>query len=291
MATVTRGHVLEVCSSPDISQAAQTSALAVNASTWWLSSRKSVTGRTLGLFCCSTAIRGISPIGGFSFSSGYGTRQPLLILLPDLDYRILRHPIAQSFTCAVLWPLPCRSSGSALIVEGGREVRFINSNGCTLSYSPICMCLDGPTAMPPNAFMVSIPNNRSNPSGLPHTTNTLILAEPPFSVDTVTIPTPQNRLDMPTIVMMSTIALVHSRYQLALNIASRRHKCLHTGVLYLHLGWREGWRWCLVLCLVSPNYFKPSVQPPCICSTAFHASGSPLLRSLCHRTCNMLYWG
>ena len=55
------------------SLAVQTSALAVNVSTWWLSSRKSITGRTLDLFCCSMAIRGISSLGSPSFSSGYGT--------------------------------------------------------------------------------------------------------------------------------------------------------------------------------------------------------------------------
>ena len=56
----------------------QMSALAVNVSMWWLSSRKSMTGRTLDLFCCNTAIKGISPLGGPSFFSGYSTSQPLL---------------------------------------------------------------------------------------------------------------------------------------------------------------------------------------------------------------------
>ena len=78
----------------------------------------------------------------------------------------------------------------------------------TISLLPSCTNPVGPTTMPPNAFIASIPNSRSNPSGLPCTTSTLILAELPSYVDTVTIPSLQHGQGMPPIVIMSTIALL-----------------------------------------------------------------------------------
>ena len=62
---------------------------------------------------------------------------PLIVLLDLWCYQILQHPIVQSLRCMVLWPHPCCSLGSALMVEGGSEVRFIDGNGCKLSDSPV----------------------------------------------------------------------------------------------------------------------------------------------------------
>ncbi|CAE1244988.1 unnamed protein product [Acanthosepion pharaonis] len=83
---------------------------------------------------------------------------------------------------------------------------------------PICTCPVGLTATPPNAVMASIPNSRSNPSCLPRTTNTLILAEPCSSVDTVTVPTPQHGRDMPPIVIKSTVTHFQDRHRSASTI-------------------------------------------------------------------------
>ena len=114
--------------------------------------------------------------------------------------------------------------------------------------SLICICPESPIAMLPNAFMTSIPNSRSNPSGLPCIPNVLILVELPSSVDTVTILMLQHRWYMPPIVIMSTMtssdqhpqSFMNSQYQLALNTASCQHKCFPSGALYLDLDWGEG---------------------------------------------------
>ena len=78
------------------------------------------------------------------------------------------------------------------------------------------------TTMLSNDFMASIPNSRSNPSGLACTTGTLILAETPFSVDTVTTPTPQHGQDMPPIVMTSTVALFQDWHRSASTIVGEK---------------------------------------------------------------------
>ena len=121
--------------------ATETSALAVNVSTWWLSSQKSITGHTLDLFCCSMAIRGNQPFGRPQFffwiwhepAIAHPCAELTHILLPDLHC----YQIVQFFRCMILLPLPCCSPGSALMVKSGSEVGSINCNGHTLSYLPI----------------------------------------------------------------------------------------------------------------------------------------------------------
>ena len=176
------------------SLAVQISALVVNISTWWLSSWKSITRRTLDLFCCSMTIRQISPLGGPSFYTPpeslqlLDTSTPLLYSPSGAQLSDHFHVTVQSW----LWWLK-------VAVKSGS---FIEMTAHLATHpSLICICSDSPTAMPPNTFMASIPNSRLNPSGLLHTTNTLVLAEPPSSMDTVTIPMLQHGWDMPLIVM------------------------------------------------------------------------------------------
>ena len=152
----------------------------------------------------------------------YPRAELLLIILPDLRcYRILWHPTVQSFRCAVQvrfwWSKVVVKSGSLIVIAAHLATHSL----------PICICPDGPTTIPPNVFMASILNSRSKPSGLPRTTNTLILTEQSSCVDTVTIPTPQHRRDMPPIVMTSTDALFQDRYRSALMIIREQPRSIN----------------------------------------------------------------
>ena len=112
-------------------------------------------------------------------------------------------------------------SGMATVQAQLRWLKVVVKSGSLmemaahLTISLLLSCTDpvGPTTIPPSAFIVLIPNSRSNPSGLPCTTSTLILAELPSSVDTVTIPSQQHGWDMPPIIIMFTIALLQDRHR------------------------------------------------------------------------------
>ena len=155
----------------------------------------------------------------------------------------------------------------------------------TISLLLSCTNPIGPTTMPPNAFIASISNSRLNPSGLPHATSTLILAELPSSVDKVTIPSPQHRKDMPPIVIMSTIALLQDQHQSAsmivheqsVSISAEHFEMLTAGSAAFTSWW--GRRLTLMLCLLFhfPNSPRPSVQSHHIRNNVSHASGSLLL--------------
>ena len=118
----------------------------------------------------------------------------------------------------------------------------------------ICTDPAGPTTMPLDAFIALISNSMSNPSDLPCTTSTLILAESPLSSDRVTTPTPQHGQNVSPIVMTSTFfssktgtdwhpqLTANNLYQLALNTAyHHQHRCLPLGALHSYLGGGEVW--------------------------------------------------
>ena len=84
--------------------------------------------------------------------------------------------------------------------------------------SPSCTDPVGPTTTPPNALTASIPNSRSNPSGLPRTTSTSVLEESPSSVDMKTTSTPQHAQDVPPIVSTFTPAFLQDRHRSASTI-------------------------------------------------------------------------
>ena len=140
-----------------------------------------------------------------------------------------------------------------------------------------------PTTTPPNALIVSIPNCRSKPSGLPCTTSTLILAESPSSMDMETTLTmflqssrcshlPSSKIDIDLHLQLSVSNLYHS----APNTASCQHRCLSPGVPCSHLG--GGRRLVLMhsplVCFLSSS--GPSVHIHCIGSTGFLTFSSPL---------------
>ena len=159
--------------------------------------------------------------------------------------------------------------------------------------SSLCTDPIGPTTMPPNAFIALISDSKSNPSCLPCTTSTLILAELPLSMDMVTTQTMQHGWDMPLIVMMSTLDFFQDQhwsannpYQLVLNTASHQHRCLPPGVPHLYLWWER--RLVLMPCPLDCfwNSPRPSAKPCCIDSNVSCTFNSPFLSDLC---CSILH--
>ena len=114
----------------------------------------------------------------------------------------------------------------------------------TIPLLPSCTDPVGPTTIPPSAFIASIPNSRSNPSGLPHTTSTLILAEMPssmghsyYSVTTAWTRHASNRHHVhncspprPASICINDCSRA-GQCQLVLNTLPHQHRCLLLGVV------------------------------------------------------------
>ena len=133
-----------------------------------------MTGRTFCLLSCRTAIRGISPLGGPSSSSGYGRSQPLSIqACSSSSYCSLSHaegdtPIAGSTRILVAdHPTTSTTPSTHLCLgripresqprQGWLQRKRISHVGKTL----YCQCR---SVIPPSCVIESIPRSRSYPS-------------------------------------------------------------------------------------------------------------------------------